>query len=220
MSLEQALVNGARLSVFGGHAVIECRPIGKLFLPSGRIVACDPFLVYDADPFERKVKPGRYPVRLSIAHLGTDQRIAAATIAFAPRKKPREWWMAMTPNPRTSRCIRRGNIVSIERVSDLIVDYGCASFMDAEAARRLNQKWAKDGDYIYRLAELMRPNYGDTREWAMPILDPKKGLNLAMFSSGVGDGGYFSYWGYDKSHDGTREPVCLTIDFGVLPEEL
>src|SRR5262245_22234861 len=101
MSLEKALVNGARLRVFGRHAVIECQQVGKPFLPSGRIVACDPFLVYDADPFEVTVKPGRYPVRLSIAHLGTDQRIAAATIAFAPRKKPHEWWMAMTANPRS-----------------------------------------------------------------------------------------------------------------------
>src|SRR5262245_37434918 len=183
MSLEQALVNGSRLHVFGKKAVIECRQIGKLLLPSGSIVACDPFLVYDADPFEETVTPGLYPVRLSIAHFGSDRRIAAATIAFSPRRKPREWWMAMTANPRSSRLTRRGNIVFIERVSDTIVDYACASFMDAQAARWLTRKLAKDDNYMYRLAEQMRPNYAPTREWAMPVLDAKKRLNLAMFSS-------------------------------------
>src|SRR5262249_18701040 len=161
MSLERALTDGARLRVFGANATIECRRIGKLLLATGRIVACDPFMVYDAEPFEDIVKPGAYPVILSIAHLGSDQRIAAATITFAPRKKPSEWWMAMTANPQSSRCTRRGNVVTIERVSDVIVDYGCASFMDAAVARRLTQRLNKDADYVLRLAEPMRTNYVD-----------------------------------------------------------
>lgn len=210
MSLEKALENGARLHVFGHNAVIECRQIGKLKLASGRIVACDPFLVYDAEPFEEEVKAGEYPVRLSIAHMDdSDQRVVAATIAFAPRKKPREWWTAATVKPGSSKLIMRGNVVTVERVYDLIVDYGCASFMDVQAASLLTQKIEKDPDFVYALAKLMREN------WAMPVLDSKPGLNLAMFSSGAGDGGYYSYWGYDR----TGEPVCLTINFGLLLEE-
>jgi Protein of unknown function (DUF4241) len=215
MSLEQALVNGSRVRVFGNKAVIECRQIGKLYLPTGSIVACDPFLVYDADPFEDNVTPGLYPVRLSIAHFGSDYQIAAATIVFSPRSKPREWWMAMTANPRSSRLTRRGNVVSIEKLSDVIVDYGCASFMDARAATWLTRKLAKDENCIHRLAEQMRWNFVPTREWAMPVLDAKRGLNLAMF--GIGDGGYFCYWGFD-GRNGTA-PLCLTIDFGVVREQ-
>ena len=55
-------------------------------------------------------------------------------------------------------------------------------------------------------------NYENTREWAIVTLDQSTGLNLAMFSSGGGDGAYYSYWGFA----GDDEIVCLTTDFEVL----
>ena len=213
MSLEQALVNGGRIRVFGRDATIECRNIGILKLTSGRIVACDPFLVYDAKPFEDPITPGEYPVRLSIAHWGSDQWcIVAATILFAPRKKPLEWWTATTTEPGSSRCVRQGNVTSVVRLYDMIVDYGCASFMDADTAAFLDQKLKKSPDFVSGLAEMMQAN---SNSWAMPMLNARRGLNLAIFSSGAGDGGYYSYWGFGRG----QEPVCLATDFGVLNEQ-
>jgi hypothetical protein len=60
----------------------------------------------------------------------------------------------------------------------------------------------------------MRENYVNTREWAIVTLDPTTGLNVAMFSSGIGDGSYYSYWGCTDD----SELVCLTTDFGILKE--
>src|SRR5437867_9879102 len=41
----------------------------KLVLPTGRIVTCDPgFAGPDSRPLARKVKPGKYPVVLSVLH--------------------------------------------------------------------------------------------------------------------------------------------------------
>jgi len=40
---------------------------------------------------------------------------------------------------------------------------------------------AKDDNFMYPLADQMRANYDAAREWAMPILDARKGLNLASF---------------------------------------
>jgi hypothetical protein len=37
-------------------------------------------------------------------------------------------------------------------------------------------------------------------------------LHVALFSSGMGDGAYTSYWGFDAG----GEPVCLLTDFDIL----
>jgi hypothetical protein len=64
-----------------GEITVEDREIGRLRLPSGRVVAADPFVEPDLPPFTRRV----YPIRLAIAHYpeGRDQRVAAAWLAIS-----------------------------------------------------------------------------------------------------------------------------------------
>src|SRR4051812_33817582 len=88
------------------------------------------------------VGQGKEGVRIPLE--GASPRIAAATIFFAPRKKPREWWMAMTANPKSSRIRQRENVFFVERVSEVMVDYGCASFMDAKTAKWLDRRMVKN----------------------------------------------------------------------------
>jgi hypothetical protein len=153
MSLEQALENNAELDdVYSEKAVIERRLIGEIFLPTGRIVACDPFLVYDSEPFEQDVEPGKYPLTLSIAHFDTDQRIVLAAIHFSA-KKPKTWITATTARPGSRRYTTRGNVTIVEGVYNFIVDYGCASYMDAQAATTLVERSDEDQDYMYGLAD-------------------------------------------------------------------
>lgn len=213
MSLEQALENNAELDVYGEKAVVDLRLLGEIFLPTGRIVACDPFMVYNSEPFEQKVKPGRYPLTLSIAHFSTDQRIVLATIHFSV-EKPKTWITATTARPGSRRFTTFDNLTTVEGVYNFIVDYGCASYMDMQAASVLTERLKQDQDYIYGLAKNMHENYIDTREWAIVVLDSTTDLNVAMFSSGVGDGSYYSYWGCTDND----EIVCLTTDFGVFKE--
>jgi hypothetical protein len=47
MSLERALENNAELNgIYFEKAVIECRPIGEIFLPTGRIVVDGSYYSY------------------------------------------------------------------------------------------------------------------------------------------------------------------------------
>ncbi len=65
---------------------VECfiRQAGDLVLPTGRIVACDPLVFDEAEPFTVAVGAGSYPVSLAVAKVSeTDQRVAFAKVTFA-----------------------------------------------------------------------------------------------------------------------------------------
>ncbi|MFM1886258.1 MAG: hypothetical protein RL026_1415, partial [Pseudomonadota bacterium] len=79
-----------------GKATIEFRQqaIGRLQLPTGRIVACDPLVNPDAAAFTRTVAPGDYAASLVIARFDTgNERVALACLQFGDRPVVR-WEMA------------------------------------------------------------------------------------------------------------------------------
>jgi hypothetical protein len=195
--LSTLLEDGARAESSQGPARLERRAIGELRLPSGRIVACDAVVEPEYPPFARTVAPGAYAVHLAIAHFdGGDQRIAAAWLHFAAGV-PARW----EPAELAGRAGKR---------AEYGVDSGTGAFLSAEAvpavARRL------DAGFAEAAAEAMQTNYADTRDWAVLPVPDTDGLDIALFSSGMGDGSYASYWGLDER----GEPVCLLTDFGLL----
>ena len=56
--------------------------MGKIKLPTGKIVANDPLIAEATDPFTICVTPGEYPVMLYVNHSDGDQRVAFAEIRF------------------------------------------------------------------------------------------------------------------------------------------
>ena len=59
--------------------------VGKLSLPSGEVVAVDPFFCADAVRFQSKVTRGDYAVKLcAVDSPQWGQRIALARIVFSP----------------------------------------------------------------------------------------------------------------------------------------
>src|SRR5690349_5669738 len=58
--------------------------LGDLNLPTGKIVAGDPFYIHGEKPFKIKVAPGKYPVSILIHTVGEDHhRVAFARIKFS-----------------------------------------------------------------------------------------------------------------------------------------
>jgi Protein of unknown function (DUF4241) len=196
------LRDGAELTSSTGSLRIEHREIGRLNLPSGRVIAADALVEPTLPPFARSVPPGQYPVRIAIAHLNQDkdQRIAAAWLAFGVA--PVAVWEAADLEGGPA--------------SAYGVDSGTGSFLSQEAAAVFAERLS--GPYADSVMEQMESNYVDTRNWAMVELPGTDGLNLALFSSGFGDGAYASYWGMAE----TGEAVALLTDFGLLdpPESL
>lgn len=204
--LMAASVDEAKLPTPYGEVSIELREIAQLILPTGAVVACDPFLVADDDlSFERRISSGRYPVQLSIAHFpDDDQRVALATIHIAIARPV-----------RCEMATIAGQDIAALKDDEFYgygVDTGTGCFMDRLGAAALAAKMDVDAGYSDTIIKAMESRSVQTWDWADIVLDPMTGLNCVAFSSGLGDGTYGSFWGLDDAGN-----VCrLTTDFGFL----
>lgn len=197
--------------------------IGDLFLPSGKIVAGDPFFINEKLPFSKTIKPGKYPVKILISKIEEDHyRIAYAKISFSSTKAVR-WEMALTSS------ITQNEIDSIEagEFFGYPVDAGLGCFTDAESNKLFNEvfdefyKTHPNGNYYSDVLapefKKMSGNHRFSREdgdWCNHFLKATE-HNVVIFSSGWGDGFFPTYWGYDIK----GELVELITDFLVLNPE-
>lgn len=209
------------------------REMGDLNLPSGRVVACDSIVLAAPHPFTVTVKPGRYPVAAFIINYAKndDNRVALAAVFFNDQKAV-HWEMALISDKQKPAELEDNGFFGYP------VDSGTGGFMSAEAAQyqiakmRADYELNKDkyemkvgetsvfmgGLFDNPMNELIGkfhathvPTYGLLNE----ELEGSGGLNMLMFSSGLGDGYYPSYFGYDQSGQ-----VCgLVTDFLILVDD-
>lgn len=204
----QLFRDGLEISTTWGNATLKCHDVGELVTPSGKIVACDPIVFPEKSPFSVHLPVGRYPVILNVAHFGDrDQRVAYAAMKIGDGK-PHYWEMALLPGQ---------DITSLEEdhIFCYPVDSGIGSFMDVAAAQSLSKKMDADNTYFEMLMAEMDKTYVNTWSWANIEMDPLTNANLIMFSSGLGDGCYASYFALDEE----RRPLLLVTDFGVFDDE-
>ncbi len=180
-----------------------CQDIGLLSVNTGKIVACDPFVfAWDTKPFSYDFPVGDFLVQVSIGKFSynDDERIALARIKFS-EERPVSWEMALVENQNV-RTLKEGEIFGYP------VDAGTGCFMDVSAQLVLGKYLEKEENF-YVLSEEMDKTYKHTRSW---ILWERGNENIAMFSSGEGDGHYPSYLGYDASGE-----ICrLVTDFYLI----
>lgn len=198
---------------------LEFLSLGELSVPTGEIIACDPLAgCFHAQPFTRKVKPGRYPVTICVAKTEeSGERYAVAKLDFSQTKAKR-WELAIMEGQDI-------NILKEDQFFGFGVDAGLGCFMDAKTKHFYNEfddEFMKDhpGSNIYDdlFAEEFKKNARDQNDphdigdWLNFHLPNKPDMNVIMFHSGYGDGSYPSYWGVTESGD-----ICsLIIDFMVL----
>jgi len=184
-------------------------------LPSGSIVACDAIVNVGAPPFEKRVAPGRYPVMLSVAHPTTGyfsgkEYPAFVWLRFGP-SRPVRWEMATRPGEDLATL----NPEADDDFFGYDVDSGTGCFMDTVAQRFIDDLSNEDGGvFTAELIDEMQREYQGgplDRLAANVTVDPATGANLVAFMSGMGDGTYPSYWGYDASDT----VVWLVTDFGL-----
>lgn len=192
--------------------------IGDVNLPTGSIIAADPFFTAEQRPFSRTVEPDKYPVNIYVAQ--ADQlhhRIGYAKIKFRAEEATR-WVLALTDD------LTQDELDELEEDEfyGFPVESGLAAFLDAETAQQFTEK-------IDTLLELNpESNYYDdvlatefmeysgknnfSRElgdWNDHRISDDSDNNVIMFASGWGDGYYPAYWGLNDDGDA----VELVIDF-------
>lgn len=185
-----------------GFSALE---LGRVSIRSGRIIACDPFVMIDHPAFTQPVANGEHRVRLAVVEGGSsDGRIAFARVDFSAGPVVR-WKMALIEGQDIAR-------LKAEEFYGYPVDAGTGAFLDplaGAAARALLgqnpdawQHWQLEGEENGRKAGL-KPNF---------FLNlPMPPANIAMFASGWGDGHYASWFGYSADD----RAVALVTDFAV-----
>lgn len=181
--------------------------LGEVTLPTGHIVATDPLVQPERAAFLVTVPPGRYPVTLYQA----EGRIAAAEMRFAQGHVFR--WQLAVVEGQDIKTLKSGEYFGYG------VDTGLGSYMDKSTAALMDERdkavqAAKGEKYISYyddvLADELSAN-GDDYVMHQPV--PDKPGNVAIFSSGWGDGFYPVYWGLDAE----GRPIMLLTDFQVIP---
>ncbi|MGN7470618.1 DUF4241 domain-containing protein [Brevibacillus sp. SAFN-007a] len=209
---ETAFAEGYRIEQHNYEYRLFCQEIGYLQVPTGKIVANDPFVLFETEPFTETFPTGSFPVQLAIAQVTPleatgeteaerepDERVALARIVFAD-KPVASWKMAVWENSDVTQ-------LAADEFFGYGVDAGTGAFMDEMACKRLESRMEQDETFAEALMEEMDQTYKHTRSWL--VKEMGNGCNVAMFSSGWGDGSYASYIGYDA--DG--QIVRLLTDF-------
>lgn len=185
---------------------IREQSLGKINLPTGKIIANDPVCNFQKDPFERTVAPGEYPVMLYMAHIESDQRVAFAEIRFT-EELPADFEIATIAGDDISK-------LGDDDFFGYGVDSGTGGFMDETVCGELEELHNQADDYIFKpLDDALEESYVPTYDTANVCL-PDSELNVVAFSSGFGDGTYPSFWGFDKN----GELCSLITDFMVIDD--
>lgn len=198
---EAAFIKGTKVEYLGSKFDLYGVNIGHLKIPSGRIVACDPLHTDEYGiPFTHAFPTGEFPVQLAVGRLGLEEMVAFARISFSNEPVVR-WEMALqagqAPLPLKSK-----------KIHGYGVDGSVGLFLDSAALKELDQKSVSDfeGGAMYKK---MVENYRNN--WQYTMLDFGQ-HNLAAFSTGIGDGRYASYIGFDAGGKACR----LITDFDLF----
>ena len=170
------------------YDVTENLELGELLLPSGRVVVGE--YLFDAEPLEFEVAPGPYPAHATLARYKDQDFDSVAFATLVLSAAPTVRW---------------------EEATDIAVDGGTTTITSVEGRDELGRVFEDDQVGSMDLDEsifdsMVAHDYLGT-EWE---LTPE--TNLVRVSSGIGDGGYPVYVGYDAAGNPTR----VVVDFLLL----
>ena len=196
---ENAFIQGSKGKLRDSTVTFYGVTIGKLKVPSGRIVACDPYLIEEyGNPFTQVFPTGEFPIQLSIARMGVEEAIAFVRIHFCDEPVAR-WEFALlkdqTPIPLDG-----------EKSYGYVVDAGMGSFMDEEAKKALEKK---DTPFVAELYKELQKNDRGYWKYAIYNFDNHNMVSIPTF---MGDGLYSTYIGFDAG----GKPCRLLTDFGLF----
>jgi hypothetical protein len=201
----------------GADAVVEVRDAGRLHLPTGRLVACEPLWVASLDPVEASfsvtVPPGRYPVTVSLARFDEpgDPKVPPQRRGTAARLTVRDepvanWQPAVRPDHDPS-AVRAGQLDGFG------VSRGTGAFLDASALAALSPlselgSQGQDPEMDELILEVMEKKVVNL------VVDRAADLNVIMFDCGLGAGAYPVWLGRTAA----GEPACFVADLELLSQ--
>lgn len=193
----------------GTVATVRVVAGAALRLPTGRVLACEPWTAFPdgarRDAFIQRVQPGVYPVELVVATfwtpgdpLGTTRfdEVAAARLFIRP--EPVATWRLALRDGQDESELADGELYSYP------VDGGTGSFGSPEVFDGF--KHADDPDVVMDIVTGL-----EGRSRMAVYTDERTGDNLVIFSSG-GEGYYATWVGYTSA----GQIACFVTDFQTL----
>jgi hypothetical protein len=195
-------------------------PCGSLYLPSGRLVACDPFaFLRPGDNPYVFVPTGHFPVTVTLADVSPNLdrshiREAYATVRFAEGIDSHRRVLPLLREGERPPELKEGEFIGFR------VDAGTACFVDDRAVASYMppvNTWYDDlfenGNDDCWFKRMDDPNH--LREGLANIVLPlsRNGENIVIVHSGWGDGTYPVVGSFDS----TDRLIAVHIDFAVIP---
>ncbi|MCU7615128.1 DUF4241 domain-containing protein [Chryseobacterium sp. GMJ5] len=189
--------------------LLESFDAGKIYLSTGKLVACDPLITNDMDAFSTSFPTGSFPVLL---HKERESNcVAYAEIVFSDSEIS-EWKMAITRD-QNIKDLSEGEIFGYP------VESGMGCFMDAETQQHLTDLekrlyHSKGVDFMGIYEEFFHEHFFDENGAIdqFAFLKPSEDFpgNIFAFETGYGEGFYASYIAFGKNG---RDPVKIITEF-------
>ena len=179
--------------------LLESFDAGKINLPTGKLVACDPLLTNDMLPFNINFPKGEFPV---LVHKERESNcIAYVEIVFS-EKEISQWKLATTEGQNTKD-------LKAEEIFGYPVESGMGCFMDKETQHHLNELEQKlfkrkGADFMGIYEEFFHEHFFDEKgaigQFAFLKPNEEKNGTIFAFETGFGEGFYASYIAFDKEN--------------------
>lgn len=189
MRLPDVTVTAGEVQTRRGPVTLRLVRLGRLQLTTGKLVATDPIVFADREPFTARLPRGGFEVEVCAVRRGHEEQVAWARLVLDPGAVER--WTPLR--------------VAGEERSAYPVDAGVGCFMDAEAALAMEADLGDPQELL--LAALDGAPLGTVAAIG------KGKANVALFRSGAGDGVYASWLGVGAG----GAPRQVVTDFGLLP---
>lgn len=190
------------------NPLIESFEAGKINLPTGKIVACDPVLTNDMKAFKINFPQGEFPV---LVHKERESNCVAYVEIVFSEDNITDWKLATTDDQNADE-------LKGEEIFGYPVESGMGCFMDFETQNNLNHLenilfQRKGDDFMGIYEEFFHQHFFDENgaidQFAsMKPLAEKDGTIFA-FETGYGEGFYASYIGFGNE----SQPVKLITEF-------
>lgn len=188
--------------------LLESFEVGKIYLSSGKLVACDPLITNDMKPFSTEFPKGDFSVLL---HKERESNCVAYAEIIFTNAEIAEWKLATTDD-QNLKDLSEGEVFGYP------VESGMGCFMDVGTQEKLNDLekrlyHSKGVDFMGIYEEFFHDYFFDEKgaidQYA--FLKPAEDHpgTIFAFETGYGEGFYASYIGYDKE----SSPVKIVTEF-------